>query len=225
METERDRVSDRYRNRWRQRIKETVKQKIKRESERERDNVKEIGREYRQSMKEAEKQAERVSETGQPRDTGRNRESQRKRDKEPRRQTQNLRGQRNNRPRDRRALRGPWQGEASEAEEAEDSSVHCPCCVLGWCMRVSECFCTYICLQLTVGSGTCLSWCQAQPSLAEAEPFPGSQEPQFTFLWQQHKTSIMKSPSKYGLRCAFACRPDGAACPPHVYPWPVPAAA
>lgn len=61
----------------------------------------------------------------------------------------------------------------------------------------------------TADSGTCLGWCQAQPALAGAQPFPGSQELRFTLLWWQHKMSILKSPSKYGLRCAFACTPGG----------------
>lgn len=89
-----------------------------------------------------------------------------------------------------------------------------PCCVLWqlhvWLVHVLECFCAYICLRPIVNSGTCLSWCQAQPVLAKAQPFPSSQELQLTFLWRQRKMSIMKSPSKYGLRCIFARTPGGS---------------
>lgn len=63
--------------------------------------------------------------------------------------------------------------------------------------------------QPTVDVGTSLSRCQAQAALAEVQPFPGSQELQPTFLWRQHKTSIVKSPSKYGRWGVFTGTPGG----------------
>lgn len=78
--------------------------------------------------------------------------------------------------------------------------------------------------QPTVDAGTSLSRCQAQAALAEVQPLPGSRELQLTFLWQQHKASIMKSPSKYGLWGVCAGTPGGG-MPTRVSPRPVPAAA
>lgn len=81
-------------------------------------------------------------------------------------------------------------------------------CLAGACVCWNV-FCVYICLPLTVDSGTCLSWCQAQPALADAQPFPSSQEPRFIFLCRQHRRNIMKSSSKSGLQGAFACTMGG----------------
>lgn len=119
-------------------------------------------------------------------------------------------------------MRRKTRGRGSQQGRAWPCVVCCGSCVHGWCMRVLECFCVYICLQPTVDSGTCLSWCQAQPALAKAQPFPSSQELRFTFLWRQHRMNIMKSSSKSGPRCAFARTPGGEANPPRVHLGPMP---
>lgn len=170
---------------------------------------------YRQSREERVKHRDtrRGSTIGErkPRETGRNRETVRGSElKKPGQKTNSRATRQTDAETEAMSpVRRKGRGRGSQQGRERPWAACCGGSVHGWRMCVLECFFVYICLQLTVDSGTCLSWCQAQPALAEAQPFPSSQEPRFIFLWRQHRMNIMKSSSKSGLQCAFACTMGG----------------
>lgn len=158
---------------------------------------------------------------GPPRETGETQgESEEEREGNwERGQAQSLQGSRDS----GRSREPPDEGSDEKGGQLEPV----PCDEAAPCAAAHACAGTLLCAHLpapTADSGTCLGRCQAQPALAGAQPFPGSQELQFTFLWWQHKMNTMKSPSKHGLRCAFACILGGGASLPPGSPRPMPAA-
>lgn len=166
-------------DRGRERVKETEsKTKIQRESATERDRVRRQGaiqtKQGRKSQTQRRKERVDYQREETRRDRSKQRDSQRKRAEEARTED-TLGSHTTNRCRDRGSgspARRKGRGRGSQQGREWPCAACCGGSVHGWRLCVLECFFVYICLRLTVDSGTCLSWCQAQPAPGRSTALP-----------------------------------------------------